>query len=68
VVVDVEAGSIADQAGIRPGDVIKEVNHQTVKDMRDFNLSMGKAVKGQPLLLLVKRGKQVFYVTMESSE
>jgi serine protease Do len=68
VVVDVEAGSIADQAGIRAGDVIKEVNHRPVRNMRDFNVSMEKAVKGQPLLLLVKRGQQVFFVTLESSE
>jgi serine protease Do len=67
-VVDVQAGSIADQAGIRPGDVIKEVNHHPVKDMRDFDASMKKAVKGQPVLFLVKRGKQVFFVTLESSE
>jgi serine protease Do len=67
-VVDVQAGSIADQAGIRPGDVIKEVNHHPVKDMRDFDASMKKAVKGQPVLFLVKRKKQVFFVTLESSE
>ncbi len=68
VVVDVEAGSIADQAGIKPGDVIKETNHRPVKNLRDFKSAMEKTGTGQPLLLLVKRGKQAFYVTMESSE
>ncbi len=68
VVADVEAGSIADQAGIKPGDVIKETNHRPVKDLRDFRSAMVKSGAGQPLLLLVKRGKQAFYVTMESTD
>ena len=68
VVVDVEAGSIADQAGIQAGDVIKEANHRPVRDLRDFRIAMEKTGAGQPVLLLVKRGKQAFYVTMESTE
>jgi serine protease Do len=68
VVVNVESGSIADQAGIQAGDLIKETNHRPVRDLRDFRIAMEKAGAGQPLLLLVKRGKQAFYVTVESSE
>ena len=68
VVVNVESGSLADQAGIKAGDVIKETNHRTVRNLQDFKAAMQKPGAGQLLLLLVKRGKQAFYVTLESTD
>ncbi len=67
VVVGVEAGSIADEAGIQAGDVIQEVNHKPIRTIAEYNAAMGKAEQGKPVLMLLKRGKQTFFVTMESS-
>ena len=67
VVVGVEAGSIADEAGIQAGDVIQEVNHKPIRTITEYNAAMGKAEQGKPVLMLLKRGKQTFFVTMESS-
>lgn len=39
-VIDVENGSDADKAGIRQGDIIKEVNGKTVIDADDMRLQM----------------------------
>lgn len=66
VVVRVEQGSLADEGGIQQGDVIKEVNRKLVKNMADFREAMGRSEGRQPLLLLLKRGKQTFFVTLES--
>ena len=66
VVVSVEQGGLADTAGIRPGDVIKEVNHKPVRNLAEFNESVGTGSKGEPVLLLLKRNKQTFFVTLES--
>lgn len=66
VVVSVDQGSLADEAGIQQGDVIKEVNRKTVRTLADFNEAMGKAGKGKPVLMLMKRDKQTFFVTLES--
>lgn len=65
VVVSVEQGSLADEAGIQQGDVIKEVNRKAVGNLADYNEAMGKSGKGRPILLLLKRGKQTMFVTME---
>jgi serine protease Do len=64
VVVSVDQGSLADEAGIQPGDVVKEVNRQDVKGIEDYNKAISKSGGGKPVLLLLKRGKQTFFVTM----
>ncbi|MBT0666495.1 DegQ family serine endoprotease [Geobacter pelophilus] len=66
LVVGVEQGSLADEAGIKRGDVIKEVNRKAVKNLADFNAVVAKRSEGQPTLFLLKRGKQTFFVTLES--
>jgi len=65
VVVGVEQGSLADESGIQPGDVIKEVNRKSVRNLSDYNAALSGSGRGQPALLLLKRGKQTFFVTME---
>ena len=66
VVVSVDQGSLAEQAGIQPGDVIKQVNRKNVSNLAEFNEALGKQSKGRPLLLQLKRGKETFFVTMEN--
>lgn len=67
VVVNVDQGSLAEEAGIQPGDLIVEVNRQSVRNLRDYNAALGKTAKGQPALFLLKREGQTFYVTMQGS-
>jgi serine protease Do len=61
VVNQVNPGSRAADAGLQPGDVIQQVNHQLVASVNDYNHAMGAAKKGQPVLLLVDRsGNSMF--------
>jgi serine protease Do len=64
VVVNVESGSAAADAGLRRGDVIEEVARTAVTDVTEFRAAVRKAGKG-PLLLLVQRGGNPFYVVVE---
>jgi serine protease Do len=66
-VTRVTPGSPADDAGIKAGDVVKEVNHKSVKDLKDYNNAMAMTEKGKPVLLLMKRGGQTFYISMDGS-
>ncbi len=66
VVVGVDPGGLADQAGIQPGDVIREVNRQRVGRLADYDRALGMSGTGQPVLFLLKRGRQTFFVTLES--
>jgi serine protease Do len=67
VVVDVATNSPADDAGIEIGDVIKEVNRKPIRNIKDYESAMQRSEKGKPLLFLIKRGAQTFYLTVQSS-
>jgi len=59
LVVGVEPGSKADEAGVRPGDLVKEVNRKPVTSVSDLRSEIEKDDKIQ---LLVKRPNAGFVV------
>jgi len=62
VVVDqVDPASRAAEAGLQPGDVIQQVNRQSVTNVKDFNQAVSSLPKDGPVLLLVDRhGNTIF--------
>lgn len=68
IISDVESGSPASEARLRPGDLIKEVNRQKIQNLRDYKQALEKAKKDDSLLLLVKRGENTFYVALKSAK
>jgi serine protease Do len=68
VVERVLPGSPADNAGLRPGDVILSVNRHDVQSVADVQKNLGSVPKGQDALLLVwSNGGNTFRV-LHSSE
>lgn len=61
----VEAGPSAERAGLRVGDVVYGVNQARLRDARELR-RLAAASGGQPLTLLVRRGKTDFYVDLRS--
>lgn len=43
IVISVQSGSLAEKAGIRPGDVIYEINKIPVKNIKDYSTAVDKA-------------------------
>ncbi len=68
VVVQVEQGTPAGDAGIHPGDVIEEVNGFPVKNMKDYNSQLANQKPGSSLRFLVKRQGKTMYVVVEVPE
>jgi serine protease Do len=64
-VVQVESGSAAADAGIRPGDLIEEINGQTVTDTKDYQKIVGQLKKGTVARFYIKRAGHRLYVTVE---
>ncbi len=67
VVSGVEPGSSADDAGLRRGDVILEVNREPVKDVAGYRKALKAAGKGKNVLFLVRRGDNSIFLALKPS-
>ena len=61
VVSNLDPGSPAAAAGLRPGDVIQEINHQPVKSVKDFE-HLAAGLTGEVLLRINRQGHGLFVV------
>jgi serine protease Do len=68
IVTNVESGSQAEDKGIVPGALIKEVNRKPVRNTREFNEAIKDAKGEDGALLLVKRGRYTLYIPLDLSE
>jgi serine protease Do len=68
VVVDVEGNSPAADAGIRPGDLILEVDQVPMNDLDQFNKKISSYKDGDTVLFLVKRRGTTLYLTLKVTE
>lgn len=64
VISDISESSPAAEAGLRPGDLITEVNRTAVKSLSDYEQALKNVKKDENLLLLVKRGSAAFYAVL----
>ena len=61
VVTGVQPDSGADKAGLMPGDVIREINRQPVKSVKEFEKVSSTVKKGDNVLMLInRRGNALF--------
>jgi len=68
LVVEVQPGSPADQVGIEPADVIREVNQRAVSNVKEFERATRQGRRGDRILLLVQRGENaVFFAVKRKS-
>jgi serine protease Do len=67
VVSGVESGSAAEDAGLRRGDVIQEVNRAPVKNLAGYRKALAGAAKGKSVLFLVRRGENTIFVALKPS-
>jgi serine protease Do len=65
VVVQVEGGTAAAEAGMRPGDLILEVDQVKVKDLSQFSRKIETYKAGDTILFLAKRRGTTLYLTLK---
>ncbi|MFP2963901.1 trypsin-like peptidase domain-containing protein [Myxococcus sp. 1LA] len=63
-VSNVRPGSVAADIGLEPGDIILRVNNQPVATQDAFRESLLTARRGRSVLLLVRRGRYGYHVTL----
>ena len=62
IITNVKPGSKGELAGIRQGDLIKEINRRPVSTLNDYQKKMQKIKKGETIHLLIKRSRIGFIV------
>jgi len=65
VVVGVEPGSAADEAGLRRGDVVLEVNREPVETLAAYKKALENAAGKKNLLFLVRRGDNTIFLAVK---
>ncbi len=63
VITNIDPAGAAANAGLQPGDVIVQINHQPIRSASEVGPALAKA-SGRPSLLLVNRGGQPLFVTV----
>jgi serine protease Do len=65
LVVEVQPGSPADQVGIEPADVIREVNQRPITNVKEFERATRLSRRGDRILLLVQRGDNAVFFALK---
>jgi serine protease Do len=66
VVVRVDPGSSVEDAGLRKGDVIQEVDREKIAGLDDYTRIMADVHSGNTVLMFINRGGKKFYVTIKA--
>ena len=65
LVVEVQPGSPADQVGVEPADVIREINQRPVSNVKEFERATRQGRRGDRILLLVQRGDNAVFFAVK---
>ena len=65
VVTKVVPKSPSARIGINLGDIIRQINQDRIDTEEDYNKSISDLNNPDRILLLVQRGRQGYYVTLE---
>jgi len=68
IIADVRRGSPALDAGLRPGDVIVELDKKEIKSLQDYKSALAAVKPGDTALFLVKRGNNTIYTAVRVGE
>jgi len=62
IVTDVQSGSPAEEAGVRAGDIVKEINRQSIESVRDYTEALKKVPKDGAVNFFIFRKNAGFLV------
>ncbi len=65
VVIKIDAGSKAFEAGIRPGDIILQINQKDIATIEDFKKAASRIKSKDRTLLLVRRKGEDLFLTIK---
>jgi serine protease Do len=64
IVVKIDPGSKAFEAGIRPGDMVTQINQKDIATIEDYNKAVLKLKAKERILLLIRRKGEDLFLTI----
>jgi len=65
VISNVAPRSYLDGIGVKVGDVIRQLDDQTISSVNDFKKAIIKSRQKKTLVILIQRGGQGYYITVK---
>jgi len=65
VVMEVKSGSLAEEAGLLRGDIIKQINNTTIANSSEYTKAVAALKKGDLVRFLLQRGESALFVVMK---
>jgi serine protease Do len=66
VITAVEPESSAEDAGLRRGDIILEVDRKPVRKVADYRKAIGEMKRGKGALFLIRRGESTLFLALKA--
>jgi serine protease Do len=64
IITNVADGSAAEDAGLRPGDIILEIDKNHITNLKDYRSAISQRKPGSTMLFLVQRGDNTIYAAL----
>jgi serine protease Do len=68
VITAVAPNSLGDEAGLQPGDIIREINRKAIRDLSDYRKNIESAVQGKSVLFLVQRQDNTMFLALRKEQ
>ena len=68
IITNIKAGGPADDAGLKSRDIILKVNNIEISGLKEYEAALTAGNKGDALLMLIRRGKANFFVTLKKGK
>ena len=68
VITDVVPDGLGEDAGFQPGDIVREINRQPVRNLSDYRKIMASAPHGKSILFLVQREESSIFLALRKEE
>jgi len=68
VITAVAPDGLGDEAGFQPGDIVREINRQPVRDLSDYRKIMASATQRKSILFLVQREDSTIFLALRKEE
>ncbi len=68
VITAVAPDSLSEEAGLQPGDIIREIDRKPIRDLSDYKNIMASAVQQKGVLFLIQREDNTIFLALRKEE